>query len=114
MADVDLDDLKVVDNPGESRFEVRVGDEAAFVEYRSTSSAIAYIHTEVPDSWRGRGVAARLAKHALDFARAEGLLHLIAVGGTAQHQADRRMAQREAVTITSRRGHLARGHPHGA
>jgi predicted GNAT family acetyltransferase len=73
VADVDLDDLKVVDNPGESRFEVRVGDEAAFVEYRSTSSAIAYIHTEVPESLRERGIAARLAKHALDFARAEGL-----------------------------------------
>jgi predicted GNAT family acetyltransferase len=70
---VDLDDLKVVDHPGESRFEVRVGDEAAFVEYRSTSSAIAYIHTEVPESLRERGIAARLAKHALDFARAEGL-----------------------------------------
>jgi predicted GNAT family acetyltransferase len=73
VADVDLDDLRVVDNPGESRFEVRVGDDAAFVEYLTTDSAIAYIHTWVPEPLRERGIAARLARHALDFARAKGL-----------------------------------------
>jgi predicted GNAT family acetyltransferase len=73
VADVDLDGVKVENNPGERRFELRLGDDAAFVEYLTTDSAIAYFHTEVPESWRGRGIAARLAKYALDFARAESL-----------------------------------------
>jgi uncharacterized protein len=45
----------------------------AFLEYTRIGTTIAYTHTEVPTSLEGHGVAAKLAKHALDFARATAL-----------------------------------------
>ena len=67
------EELTVVDNQGENRFEIRIGDELAFLTYRRDGDAIAYTHTEVPPSLEGRGIAAKLATHALDYARANKL-----------------------------------------
>src|SRR5690348_17067687 len=72
-AEINADSLEVVDNRKANRFEIRLGDEFAFVTYRRSDSKIAYVHTEVPESLEGHGIAARLARHALDFARANGL-----------------------------------------
>lgn len=72
--DIDTDALEVVDNPAAGRFEIRIGDEVAFVTYRREGNTIAYIHTEVPEALEGHGIAARLAAHALEYARANGLL----------------------------------------
>jgi len=71
--DIRLDDLEVIDNRDANRFEIRVRDELAFVTYRRNDSTITYIHTEVPPSLEGHGIAAKLARHALDYARANGL-----------------------------------------
>jgi len=74
VPDVEPGGLEVVDNRGASRFEIQLGVDVAFVAYRAADSAIAYTHTEVPASLEGRGIAARLAKHALDVAREQNLL----------------------------------------
>jgi predicted GNAT family acetyltransferase len=74
VPDGELGGLEVVDNQSASRFEIHLGIDVAFVAYRATDSAIAYTHTEVPESLKGRGIAGRLAKHALDVAREESLL----------------------------------------
>ena len=71
--DITLNDLEVIHNRDANRFEIRVGDELAFVTYRRRGSTISYIHTEVPPSLEGHGIAAKLAKHALDYARANAL-----------------------------------------
>jgi len=65
-------DLRVRDNADAERYEIEVGGELAFLEYRRTKNVIALIHTEVPESLRGHGLAPMLAKWALDAARAEG------------------------------------------
>jgi predicted GNAT family acetyltransferase len=71
--DISVDDLEVTDNPDAGRFEVRVGNDVAFVTYAKRGSTIAYLHTEVPMSLEGHGIAGKLAKRALEYARENGL-----------------------------------------
>jgi predicted GNAT family acetyltransferase len=63
----------VVDNPSANRFEVTIGDDIAIAEYIRKGDTIIFTHTEVPNHIQERGVASRMAKFALDQARAEGL-----------------------------------------
>lgn len=71
--DANLDDLTVIDNPAEHRYEARVGDELAIITYRRTSDRITFLHTEVPPAMEGHGIAGKMARIALDDARAQGL-----------------------------------------
>ena len=59
------------DNREASRYEVEIEGAVAFLEYARRPGAIILIHTEVPAALRGQGIAAILAKWALDEARAE-------------------------------------------
>ena len=72
---MDSDDTPVVtDQPGESRYEVRVGGElAGFLVYRLRGQLINLIHTEVDPRFQGAGLAARLARFSLDDARKRNL-----------------------------------------
>jgi predicted GNAT family acetyltransferase len=66
--------IVVADAPERKRFEVTVDDElAGFLVYRSRKGLLALIHTEVEDRFEGRGLGGRLARFALDQARAENL-----------------------------------------
>lgn len=68
------DEPRVVDVPDARRYEARVGGAVAgFAEYRRSSGRITFIHTVVAPEFEGRGVGSRLARVALDAARAEGL-----------------------------------------
>ncbi|HEY2805300.1 MAG TPA: GNAT family N-acetyltransferase [Gemmatimonadales bacterium] len=62
----------VHDNPAESRYEVRHGDDLAFLEYSRQPYGTTIVHTEVPKSLEGHGYAAKLVKFALDEARLKG------------------------------------------
>lgn len=65
----DAREPEVVNNTAEGRFEVRLGDEVAYTEYRVLASGILFPHTEVPSAFEGRGVASRLVRAAMAFAR---------------------------------------------
>ena len=65
--------MTIVDNPARRRFEAKVGDDVAVVDYQRRGDAIIFIHTEVPDAQRGLGVGEALARTALDSARARNL-----------------------------------------
>jgi uncharacterized protein len=70
------DDARIVvaDAPERKRFEVTVdGELAGFLVYHSREGLLALIHTEVDERFEGRGLGGRLARFALDQARAEGL-----------------------------------------
>lgn len=71
--DISVDDLEVMDNQDAGRFEIRVGKDVAFVTYEKRGSTIAYLHAEVPMLLEGHGIAGKLAKYALDYARENGL-----------------------------------------
>ncbi|MBR0688319.1 N-acetyltransferase [Bradyrhizobium manausense] len=62
----------VRDNKDRSRFELDVGDELAFANYRLTPSAVIITHTETPRALRGRGIASELINGALDLIRRDG------------------------------------------
>ena len=66
------DDFEVVNNEAEGRFEVRVGDEVAYAEYRLLKTGILFPHTEVPTAFEGKGVGGKLVRAAMAFARERG------------------------------------------
>lgn len=74
MTDDQAGDVRVDDRPDEARFEISVdGRLAGFAEYERRPGRMVLTHTEVDDAYTGRGLAGRLARHALDAARAEGV-----------------------------------------
>ena len=67
-------DVRVIDNPGEQRYELWLGaTRAGFIQYRSAPGAIVLVHTEVEPAFEGQGLGARLVAGALDDIRARGL-----------------------------------------
>jgi predicted GNAT family acetyltransferase len=51
------------------RFELERDGQVAYLEYTLTGDVLALIHSEVPASLRGQGLASELARTALDWAR---------------------------------------------
>lgn len=65
--------LAVVHNEEAHQFELDVEGLRALLSYRQFPDRIVLVHTEVPGPLEGRGLAAKLARTALDFARANHL-----------------------------------------
>jgi predicted GNAT family acetyltransferase len=68
--------IQVVDNPGLSRYEARIGERVlGFVDYDvdPTAERIVLVHTEVLPDAEGMGVGSRLARGALEDVRSRGL-----------------------------------------
>lgn len=71
---VGSNELRILDNPAEHRYEARVGDAVAgFSEYRLRPDRIAFVHTVVEPTFAGQGVGSRLARGLLDDVRSRGL-----------------------------------------
>ena len=68
-----LDDVVVRHNEEARRFEATVNGLRALLTYRLLPDRIVLPHTEVPPPLEGRGLAAKLTRAALDFARAHQL-----------------------------------------
>jgi predicted GNAT family acetyltransferase len=65
---------EVTDNIAQRRYELHVDGELAGIEtYRIYNDTITFIHTEVFDTFSGRGLASHLIKYVLDDARVRGL-----------------------------------------
>jgi predicted GNAT family acetyltransferase len=74
MTDPRADELTVVDNADERRYEARLGSEVAgFIRYDAEPGVITLIHTEVEPAFEGQGIASRLVAGALDDIRRRGL-----------------------------------------
>jgi uncharacterized protein len=63
----------VRDNKALHRFEMDAGGETAVAYYALEPGIITFNHTEVPAALRGRGIASRLVRGALEAARAAHL-----------------------------------------
>lgn len=63
----------VVNNEARSRFEIKLGGETAFADYRLTRAGLVLPHVEVPPALEDRGVGGRLAEAAMRYAREHGL-----------------------------------------
>ena len=67
------DDIVIENDRAAHRFEARGTDSVAVLTYHQRKNGtLVLLHTRVPTGLEGRGVAGRLAKTALDFARANG------------------------------------------
>ena len=64
--------MNVIDHPERSRYELAIGDELAFINYRRQQNVVTLMHAEVPAHLNGRGIGSTLVKGALDLARAQG------------------------------------------
>jgi predicted GNAT family acetyltransferase len=71
--DLNLEAVNVTNNEEAQQFEARVDGQRALLTYRRFPGRIVLNHTEVPQPLEGKGLAAKLARTALDFARANHL-----------------------------------------
>jgi predicted GNAT family acetyltransferase len=66
--------ILVVDNPAELRYELWVGDaRAGFIAYRREPGIVVLVHTDIDPVYEGRGLGSRLVAGALDDIRSRGL-----------------------------------------
>jgi len=65
--------VSVRDNPLKHRFEAESQGELAVAVYSLADGVIAFLHTIVPESLRGRGIAGQLVLAGLASARERGL-----------------------------------------
>jgi predicted GNAT family acetyltransferase len=70
---MNLDSVTVAHNEEARRFEVLVDGYRSLLTYRRFPGRIVFDHTEVPEPLEGQGLAAKLSRVALDFARANHL-----------------------------------------
>jgi predicted GNAT family acetyltransferase len=66
------DQQTVLHNPEKERFEIHLSDDQAVLEYQIEGDTIYFLHTGVPVEYEGQGIAGRLARAGLDFARQQG------------------------------------------
>jgi predicted GNAT family acetyltransferase len=59
----------VTHNIPANRFEVDLGENKAVLIYMIKAGLFILMHTEVPPAFEGQGIAGRMAKAALDYAR---------------------------------------------
>ena len=69
----DLNNVTVSHNEDAQLFELHIDGLRALLTYRLFQDRIVLTHTEVPEPLEGHGLAARLARSALDFARSNHL-----------------------------------------
>jgi len=68
------DELTITDDPGERRYEARIGDQlVGWVDYGRVQKRLVAIHTEVPPEFGGRGIGSALVRRVLADAREAGL-----------------------------------------
>ena len=53
------------------RFEVRIGDQLAVLNYRRDGDHVTFNHTGVPQNLEGRGIGSAIAHAALEYAKTE-------------------------------------------
>jgi predicted GNAT family acetyltransferase len=70
---LDIDKIAVVNNTDDNRFEVQAEGHLAVIDYYREGNKIVFTHTGVPDALGGQGVASKMAKTALEYARSAKL-----------------------------------------
>ncbi|HEY6946683.1 MAG TPA: GNAT family N-acetyltransferase [Candidatus Acidoferrum sp.] len=71
--ELNLDDVAIIHNEAVHRFEANVDGLRSLITYRRLPDRLVLQHTEVSEPLRGKGLAAKLTRTALDFARANHL-----------------------------------------
>lgn len=78
----DIATASVTHHPEQQRFSLTFGDKEAVLDYRllgdqsgaTKPAGVDFTHTWVPPELRGKGLAEKLVREGLQWARAEGLV----------------------------------------
>lgn len=65
-------ELSISENSEKKRFEVKLNDDWAFIEYIRAENKMYLTHTEVPPAMEGKGIGSALVKHAFQVLDTEG------------------------------------------
>jgi predicted GNAT family acetyltransferase len=68
----DSEHNEVINNEDEQQYEVKLEGHTAMLVYEREGNTILLLHTEVPPTLEGHGIASKLARTALDNARTNG------------------------------------------
>lgn len=68
-----MENLLIVNNLLETRFQALVGGHLALLNYRVSDGVFSIDYVYVPAAYRGRGIAGQLIEAALAYAHSEGL-----------------------------------------
>ena len=60
-------ELPLINNETEHRFEMIVDGQRAFIDYRHAGNDYLLIHTEVPETLRNKGIAATLVEKTFNY-----------------------------------------------
>ena len=71
--EINTEELKVIHNEAENRFEIWIGDSLSKLDYMRDGNTIVMTHVGVPYELRNRGIAGRLTQTALDYAEKNSL-----------------------------------------
>lgn len=64
-----MTDIDVIHNTAQHRFETEVDGHLAYADYRLDDGVMHFTSTQVPGAIGGRGIAGRLVRTAMDYAR---------------------------------------------
>jgi predicted GNAT family acetyltransferase len=84
---IELDKLEVKHNETARRFEADLQGSTAVLVYKLVPGRMLIQHTEVPQELEGRGIAAKMTRVALEYARSQKLEVVPACSYTATFMA---------------------------
>ena len=64
-----MEKINVINNKEKQRFELNLGTDIAYMEYRFQNDTKVLMHTYVPEKYRGKGNAIRFIQQVLDDQR---------------------------------------------
>lgn len=70
---MNISEFEVVNNLENNQFEIRRNDLIARIPYSIKDDSIGLLQTHVPDEWRGKGLAKKMAECALNYAKENNL-----------------------------------------
>lgn len=71
--DIKTDDLEVARNPAKNRFETWIDGELSKLDYMEDGDTIVMTHVGVHPAHRGQGVAGKVTRVALEYAKEKSL-----------------------------------------
>jgi predicted GNAT family acetyltransferase len=84
---IDLEKIEVRHNEAARRFEADIHGTTALLVYKIVPGRMLIQHTEVPQELEGRGIAAKITRVALEYARSQNLEVVPACSYTASFMA---------------------------
>ena len=70
----EFENIELIKNETEQRFEMHVNCSFAFIEYKETTNKIALTHTESPETLQGTGAGTAVVEKVLAYVKASGKL----------------------------------------